>query len=224
MVDVPAELGPEETYRACDTSAFTFKTTDELPELAEIIGQQRAVSSVEFGMGVGNDGYNIFAVGPAGTGKSSMVYEFLTKQAASLPVPDDWVYVHNFEEPSKPNVIRMEAGRGQKFRKYMENLVEELSVAITQAFDSEDYAKQRQSLVDEYGEREKEQYEALREKAESEGFYHGLLPGCPVPKMDGEACRRRRTRSCPEQRRSSMSMKASTTSCSRPCVQSASGT
>ena len=66
-------------------AAFAFKTTADLPDLTEIIGQDRAVSSVEFGMGIDSDGYNIFAVGPTGTGKTSTVYDFLTRQAASLP-------------------------------------------------------------------------------------------------------------------------------------------
>ncbi|MBI5230854.1 MAG: AAA family ATPase [Coriobacteriales bacterium] len=187
---MPSELGPEDIYRACDTSKFEFKTTDELPELDEIIGQSRAVSSVEFGVGVGNDGYNIFAFGPPGTGKSSVINEFLRRQAASLPVPDDWVYVHNFDEHSKPSVIRMVAGRGQEFRKSMERLVEDLRVAITQAFESEDYAKQRQSLVDEYGDREKAHYDALSKKAGAQGFGIVASPAgiAFVPKTpEGEA-------------------------------------
>ena len=71
MANLPAELGPNEIYRACDAAALSFETTADLPDLTEIIGQERAVSSVEFGMGIDSDGYNIFAVGPMGTGKTS---------------------------------------------------------------------------------------------------------------------------------------------------------
>lgn len=170
MAETPQELGSSDVYRACDKSALDFETTDELQDLTEIIGQTRAVSSVEFGVGIGDDGYNIFALGPAGTGKSSMVYDFLTRYAASLPVPDDWIYVHNFDDPSRPHAIRLAAGRGQEFRKYMENLVEELRVAITQAFESEEYARQRQELVDKYGERQRMQLEELNKKAETQGY------------------------------------------------------
>ncbi len=87
MVRGPVELRPDEIYRLCDGSIFPFETTAELPQLDDIIGQARAVSSVEFGMGILNDGYNIFAVGPAGTGKSSTVLSFLSREAASLPAP-----------------------------------------------------------------------------------------------------------------------------------------
>lgn len=186
---MPSELSARDVYRECDTSAFGFETTDDLPELDEIIGQDRAVSSVEFGMGIGNGGYNIFAVGPTGTGKSSMIHKFLSSRAASLPVPDDWVYVHSFADPSRPGVIRLSAGRGQEFRKYLEDLVEDLRVAITQAFDSEDYARQRQELVGEFEERAKSDYSVLSQKAESEGFLILASPAGVVvtPKMpDGQ--------------------------------------
>ncbi len=64
---------------------LAFKTTAELPELAETIGQARAVSSVAFGMGIHNDGYNIFAVGPTGTGKASTIHDFLSGQRRVPP-------------------------------------------------------------------------------------------------------------------------------------------
>lgn len=170
MAEKPTELSSDDVYRACDARLFSFASADELPELEGIVGQPRAVSSVEFGMGIEDGGYNIFAVGPTGTGKSSMIYEFLTRRAASLPVPSDWVYVYNFDEPSKPNVLRLDAGKGNELKKYMEKLVEELRAAITQSFESDDYAKQRQELVSRFEERQRERIEALNKEAEAAGF------------------------------------------------------
>jgi lon-related putative ATP-dependent protease len=170
MVIKPVELTARDVYRACDGEVLDFKTTDDLPELAEIIGQERAVSAVEFGMGIDDDRYNIFALGPTGTGKASMISEYLARQAASLPVPDDWVYVYNFDEPSRPSAIRMKAGRGQEFRKYMEGLVDELRAAITQAFESEDYAKQREELVQQFAGRQRSAFEDVSKRAEDQGF------------------------------------------------------
>ena len=57
----------------CDPEQFDFKTTDELPELAFYIGQQRALHAAKFGLGIKCDGFNIFALGPAGIGKRSGV-------------------------------------------------------------------------------------------------------------------------------------------------------
>jgi lon-related putative ATP-dependent protease len=167
MVRVPQELGPTDIYRACDVSALAFKTTAELPPLTEIIGQPRAVSSVEFGMGIHNDGYNIFAVGPTGTGKASTIHDFLSRQAASRPAPYDWVYVHNFAKPYQPNAIRMPAGKAGEFRKDMEKLVEDLQAAITQAFDGEEYEKQKREIAQQVSEKQETKLGALSKKAES---------------------------------------------------------
>lgn len=170
MPKSPTELGPGDIYRDCDPSALGFVTTDDLPELTEVIGQARAVSSVEFGMGVSDGGYNIFAVGPAGTGKSTTVYEFLSRQASSKPAPDDWVYVHNFAKPHQPNAIRMPAGRGQEFRRDMEKLVEDLQAAITLAFESEEYEKQKREIAQRVAEQQETKLTALSQKAEQQGF------------------------------------------------------
>jgi lon-related putative ATP-dependent protease len=170
MTKLPAELGLPDVYRACDAASLGFETTLDLPELTEIIGQDRAVSAVEFGMGINTDGYNIFAVGPTGTGKATTIHDFLSREAASLPAPDDWVYVHNFEKPYQPNAIRLPAGRGQAFRKDMEKLVEDLQAAITQAFESEEYEKQKRSVAQTVGEQQEAKLSALNQKAEARGF------------------------------------------------------
>ena len=189
----PVGLGLSDIYRVCDPASLGFKTTAELPELTEIIGQDRAVSSVQFGMDIRSDGYNIFAMGPMGTGKSSTVHDFLSRQAASLPAPDDWVYVHNFATPHQPNAIRMPAGQGQEFRKYMEKLVEDLQAAITQAFDGEEYEKRKREIAQQVGERQESKLSELSDKAQAQSFTMVRTPAglAFVPKgTDGEAMSR----------------------------------
>ncbi|NLV71669.1 MAG: AAA family ATPase [Actinobacteria bacterium] len=170
MVRAPRELAPHEAYRACDASTFKFATTAELPSLTEIIGQDRAVSSVAFGMGIHNDGFNIFAAGPTGTGKASTVYEFLSRQAGSRAVPDDWIYVYNFAQPHRPNAIRLPAGQARRFRKDMEKLVEDLQAAITHAFESEEYEKQKRAIAQQVGSLQEAKLSALGQKADADGF------------------------------------------------------
>jgi lon-related putative ATP-dependent protease len=170
MTNLPAELGPREIYRACDAASLAFETTANLDDLTEIIGQERAVTSVDFGMDIDSDGYNIFAVGPNGTGKSTTVYDFLKRKAASLPAPDDWMYVYNFAKPSQPNAVRLPAGQAQNFKKSMEKLVEDLQAAITRAFESEEYEKQKRQIAQQVGEQQEAKLGALNQKADAQGF------------------------------------------------------
>jgi lon-related putative ATP-dependent protease len=164
----PAELSPAQMYRGCDPAGLGFTTTADLPDLVETIGQTRAVSSVAFGMGIHNDGYNIYAAGPTGTGKATTINEFLSGEAASRPAPDDWVYVNNFATPYRPNAIRMPAGKAKEFRKDMEKLVQDLQAAITQAFEGDEYDKQKRAIAQQVSEKQEAKLSGLSDQAEAQ--------------------------------------------------------
>jgi len=68
--DMPvAPLEPAELYCGCDPEQFRFATTAELASDDNLIPQERALEAIHFGVGVRHRGYNLFALGPAGTGK-----------------------------------------------------------------------------------------------------------------------------------------------------------
>ena len=98
----PAQLTAAQLRRRCDPAQFTFATTAEAPGQETIIGQERATRAIEFGMEMPYPGYNVFATGPAGAGKSSILTRFLEAKAAARGVPPDWGYVHNFSDPDRP--------------------------------------------------------------------------------------------------------------------------
>ncbi|MGC9357956.1 MAG: Lon protease family protein, partial [Anaerolineae bacterium] len=160
------ELRAAELYQRCNPEQFDFETTADLEEFSEIVGQPRAVEAIRFGMGIGRDGYNIFALGPTGTGKQSIIQKFFEKRAKEEPVPSDWCYVKNFEESHKPKVIELPAGKGVQFRDDMEELVEELQTALSAAFESEEYQNRRQSIMEEFKQRQSEAFQQLQQKAE----------------------------------------------------------
>ncbi len=163
-------LGAEALYRRCDPGQFDFETTADLPEQAEMIGQTRAVEAIQFGMGIEREGYNLFALGPSGTGKRTLVGEFFRQRAASEPVPSDWCYVHDFGQPHQPNALCLPAGKGRELCSDMEELVEELRTALSAAFDSEEYQTRRQVLQEELQEQQQESFEALQHAARERSF------------------------------------------------------
>jgi hypothetical protein len=155
-----ASLPAERLFRPCDPACFPFETTVEVPDLDQFIGQDRAEAAIRFAAGMRHDGYNLYALGPAGTGKRSLVEQLLRKRAAQEPVPDDWCYVHNFAAPHRTRALRLPAGRGARLRGDMVRLVEELRVAIPGAFEADQYRTRVKAIHAEYGER---QEKALRE-------------------------------------------------------------
>lgn len=146
-------LSADQLYRRCDPATLSFDTTAALEPLVEPLGQDRAVAAVRFAIGMRSAGYNLYALGPVGTGKLSLVRRFLELAAAGQPVPDDWCYVNNFAEPHRPRALRLPAGRAQAFRKDMAHLVEEMTAALPAAFEAEDYRARRQVIEEQWKER-----------------------------------------------------------------------
>lgn len=182
------ELSTEKLRRVCDPVLFSFKSTEELAALEGVIGQDRAVKAVAFGIDIRSPGYHMYALGPIGTGKTTTIKKFLQRKAATEPVPDDWCYVNNFEEADKPKTIRLPAGLGCQLEKDMNDLVEVLKKEVPRAFESEEYEKEQQQVQQKFTERRQELFGELEKKARAKGF--GLLEtprGILVaPVADGE--------------------------------------
>jgi lon-related putative ATP-dependent protease len=164
------KLSPDDLYRSCDPKIFTFKTTEELPPFEGTIGQQRALHAIDFGLSLQSKGFNIYVLGEPGTGKTSTIRALIKKKAETEPVPPDWVYVYNFKDPDSPMAISLEPGRGIEFKKDMEELLHSLKVEIPKVFESKEYEKQKQKILEEFQKRQKDLFSAIEEEAESKGF------------------------------------------------------
>ena len=160
-----ATLNAADLRRRCDPSQLPFTTTAELPDSPLVFGQERAVAAIQFSIGMRRDGYNLFALGPAGAGKHAVVRKFLEEQAASEPPARDWCYVHNFEQPHRPRTVSLPKGKGAKFRDDMIRLVEELRTAIGAALETEEYRQHHQQIHDEFNTRRDQALEDLRKRA-----------------------------------------------------------
>jgi lon-related putative ATP-dependent protease len=164
------ELKATQLYQRTDPEQFNFGTTADLEDMAEVLGQPRAVAAMRFGIGMGQEGYNIFALGPTGTGKRQVVRRYFEKRAANEPVPDDWCYVNNFDERHKPKTIRLPAGKGLAFRDDVDDLIEGLGTALSAAFESEEYQARRQTINEEFQERQSSAFQELQAEAEERGI------------------------------------------------------
>lgn len=185
---LPQPLAPHQLYRVCDPDSLSFTTTAELADSDAPIGQDRAVEAIRFAIGMRHRGFNLFALGPEGTGRRSLVMQYLTQAAARQLVPDDWVYVHDFGDGHRPRVLRLPAGRAQPFKKDMEWLVEELAAALPAGFEAEEYRAKKQVLEQEFKERQEEAFGTVGTEASEKGV---ALIRTPVglalaPTRDGE--------------------------------------
>lgn len=146
------------------------KTTEELAPLQETFGQERAVRALRFGLGIGNQGFNIYVAGMPGTGRSSTVRRFLGELAAAMPAPSDWCYVNNFKDAYTPRALELPAGKGNEFAADMKRFIDGVSRAIPQAFESEDYSNRREATLKSVQEESKRVLLNLEQKVQKQGF------------------------------------------------------
>ncbi len=159
-------LEAESLSHRCDPEQFQFTTTDDLDDLTGIIGQPRAVAAMRFGMGIRHKGYNLFALGPTGTGKHELVLRYAHEQAATEPLPPDWCYVNNFRDPHKPCKLRLPPARGARLKHDMNQLIEDLHATIPTIFESDEYHNRAREIEEEFSERKESAMQAVQDEAE----------------------------------------------------------
>ncbi len=164
------ELTPAQTRRTFDPGSLGFKTTAEVTPHERIIGQDRAVSSLKFGLGIRDDGFNIYVAGPPGIGKMTAVQVFAGEMARQRPTPDDWCYVYNFDDPYRPRVCRLPAGQGRRLQQDMRALIEHVRSEVPKAFESEDYSAKRDEIIKQFDKRRTAVFEELSDEVTHAGF------------------------------------------------------
>lgn len=132
--------------RATNPASLNFLSTDELEPLYGLLGQERGLDAVALGLNLRADRFNIFAVGPLGSGKLTTLEDKLSQVTPNWPEPSDWVYVNNFRQPHKPVAIEMKPGEGPRFAAMMVEVVDELRVGLPALFDSEEYLSRRRII------------------------------------------------------------------------------
>jgi len=75
-VATPSALKAEQLFRPCRFD-HDFETTDDLSPLTRPPGQDRAEQAIAFALSVRSDGYNLFALGPSGTGRRRLLTQLL---------------------------------------------------------------------------------------------------------------------------------------------------
>jgi lon-related putative ATP-dependent protease len=164
------ELNFELCRNTCPDDMFACHSTEDLSPLKEIIGQERAVKALQFGLKIGDKGFNIYISGMPGTGRKTAIGDYLEEVAKIKKVPNDWCYAYNFKDPDKPNALKLPAGKGSEFKKAMEQFVLDVKKLLTEAFTSDEYVKKRSETLKTIEEEQNKLLEELNTKAANEGF------------------------------------------------------
>ena len=178
----------EKLKKKCDPNLFKYDITEELPASRELIGQDRAMEALKYGLSIQKKGYNIYVSGLTGTGRNSYSYLVASEFAEKRKAPKDWCYVFNFKRPKCPKAIGMEPGQGKEFKKDVEQIIKVIGTEIPKTLTSKEYETNRNLLYTSHQKRVQKITNELNALAKQYNFIfrhteRGILS---IPLIDGK--------------------------------------
>jgi lon-related putative ATP-dependent protease len=149
----------------CDPSTFDFDTTADIEPLDQVIGQERAVRAITFGLEMKSAGYHIFVTGPEGTGKTTIVQEIVSKAAKLLPTPSDWCMVNNFKDAYRPRALPLPPGQAARFAKRIDRLISDLKIRLPKEFQSDSFREQVAAIQKRFAQQKSDRFAELDRSA-----------------------------------------------------------
>ena len=167
-------LSPNSNRPCCGEDAcqkiLAFSTTEEVEKLDAIIGQDRATRAIEFGIGMEAEGYNIFAMGPTGAGKSSIILSFLHRRAGERSVPGEWAYGRNPTDPYRPLAIVFPPDTGRHAVTALRDALRQVDGVLTGAFRGAAYEEARNVIEKELHQQQQARVQYLQQFAQERNF------------------------------------------------------
>ena len=154
----------------CSLDDLDFKTTEDIEPLGGIIGQDRAVTSIEFGLKMKHKGYNIYIAGVSGIGRTNYAKSLIKKNIKFNENLKDWIYVNNFRNNNEPVALSFKAGVGKEFKNDIDDIIEKLKVEIPKIFNSKEYENHNRILMTELENNIHSIIDELNEFAKPKGF------------------------------------------------------
>ena len=164
------ELKSAQVRLKCNSALFKCDSTGDLVPFEGIIGQDRALSALKFGLNIHKPGFNIFVSGLAGTGKTTVIKSFLDALATKKEIPPDWCYVYNFKDADRPRALKVPAGTGQLLHKDMKHTIDNVRRSLIQTFASKEYSNHRAELVDVLNKKRELIFNTFSQKAKEKGL------------------------------------------------------
>jgi len=184
----------------CPDEWLNWTSSKDIDPASTIVGQDRAVEAIAFGLDMPGIGYNVFVTGLSGTGRLTTIKRFLEHVDGDMATPDDVCFVQNFRNPEEPRALFLEAGAGRRLRDGMDGLIEELGENLPKILNDKEFRSRMEGAVEVFQTREREMVEAFDREVRESGFSMVQVQAGPItrpevvpviddtPVADGRGC------------------------------------
>jgi lon-related putative ATP-dependent protease len=160
----------EQLRWVCDPKLIPAKLSSELKPIDGLLGQERALEAVSFGLDIPSAGYNIFVHGDSGSGKHNAIMSFVNQRATEQPRASDWLYVQNFEVEHKPVALRLPAGEGTTFKHTLDEALNSIAEGLPSLLEGDDTKARQKAIEEAFREAQEAGFEKINAVAEKKGL------------------------------------------------------
>jgi predicted ATP-dependent protease len=164
------ELQVDDLAWRCPEDWVPWNSSSEIEPATTIVGQDRAVEAIAFGLAVQGIGYNVFVTGLSGTGRLTTISRFLDQLASDVDRPDDVCFTFNFKTPEEASAVFLKAGAGRRFKAAMDGLIRELSTNLPGILGDKEFRHRLERAVADLQARERELVEGFESEVRKAGF------------------------------------------------------
>ncbi|UTW49735.1 Lon protease family protein [Bacterioplanoides sp. SCSIO 12839] len=183
------QLPANKLYRHISNDQLPFANTSEIEAFQGVLGQDRAVNAIQFGVAMERPGYNIFVMGEAGTGRSSYVQGYLKSEAKRQSTPDVWCYVNNFKNPREPKSLALAPQQASEFKDHISTLIDQLLATFPAALEHPAYQQKKSAIDYIFNRKYDKSIETVEREAHKRGvaLYRDASTISFTPMRDGKA-------------------------------------
>jgi lon-related putative ATP-dependent protease len=153
-----------------DLNGIDFTTTDDIEPLRSVIGQERAVKAIKFGLEIHNSSYNIYVSGIRGTGRTTIVQDLLNAHAIRREKPGYWAYVYNFENPDEPCSIYLAGKNAVQLESRFNRLIGQLRGSLKKRLETENFTAEKNKIIDTQQQNKRVAFNQIEDEADQLGL------------------------------------------------------
>jgi predicted ATP-dependent protease len=171
IVRAAATLPPEKLRTRLDPASLPCADSRGLAKRnGQAAFQPRAMQALRMGPHDPRLEYNVFVAGDPGQGRTHFVRSILAPEAAKRPTPQDWLYLHNFEDEDRPHAVSLPAGQGRAYKTALAKALADVRLAINASFDQDAYRNKHETLFKRFSAKRDSIYNKMEAMARDKGF------------------------------------------------------